>query len=89
MTLGAADGDSAFIPSVYQIEPSSVLEGMEESAEVERVVSYLEEFRMQACKGEQVYVAGNLEKVTTPRSSFHQIVLTYCPRYYEQALKIA
>ena len=83
------DGDSAFIPSVYQIEPLSVLEGMKEAAEVERVVSYLEEFRMQARKDERVYVAGNLEKVTTPRSSFHQIALTYCPRYYEQALKTA
>ena len=81
------DRDAPFIPSVYGIEPLKVLEGAKETLEVNRLVSYLEEFRMQVRKDEPVYVEGNLEKVITARNSFLQIVLTYCPRYYEQVLK--
>ncbi|MCJ7767601.1 nucleotidyltransferase domain-containing protein [Candidatus Bathyarchaeota archaeon] len=81
------DGDAPFIPSRYRVEPLKVLEGAREVLEVSRIVSYLEEFRMQASTDEVIYVEGNLEKVVTPRNSFYQIVLTYCPRYYEQVLK--
>jgi len=81
------DGDAPFIPSRYRVEPLKVLEGAREVLEVSRIVSYLEEFRMQARTDEVIYVEGNLEKVVTPRNSFYQIVLTYCPRYYEQVLK--
>ena len=81
------DGDAPFIPSGYRVEPLKVLEGAREVLEVSRIVSYLEEFRMQASTDEVIYVEGNLEKVVTPRNSFYQIVLTYCPRYYEQVLK--
>jgi len=81
------DGDAPFIPSEYRVEPLKVLEGAREVLEVSRIVSYLEEFRMQASTDEVIYVEGNLEKVVTPRNSFYQIVLTYCPRYYEQVLK--
>ena len=77
-----------FIPSIYGVEPQQVLEGPSEAIEVKRIVSYMEEFRMQAEDGETVYVDGNLEEVTTPKSSFYQIALTYCERYYEQVLKI-
>ncbi|MBX5329294.1 MAG: nucleotidyltransferase domain-containing protein [Candidatus Bathyarchaeota archaeon] len=81
------DCDSPFIPSIYGIEPLEIIEGGTGVDEIERVVSYMEEFRMQAFKDEKVYVEGNLEEVVTSNSSFHQITLTYCPRYYEQALK--
>jgi predicted nucleotidyltransferase len=81
------DEDAPFIPSGYHVEPLKVLEGAREVLEVSRIVSYLEEFRMQASTDEVIYVEGNLEKVVTPRNSFYQIVLTYCPRYYEQVLK--
>jgi predicted nucleotidyltransferase len=77
-----------FIPSVYGIEPQQVLEGPREAIEAKRIVSYMEEFRMQAEDGETVYVDGNLEEVTTPKRSFYQIALTYCERYYEQVLKV-
>jgi hypothetical protein len=30
-----------------------------------------------------------LEEAVSPKGSFHQITLTYCPRYYEQVLKVA
>jgi predicted nucleotidyltransferase len=83
------DYDAPFIPSIYSIEPLRVSEGAKEAHETKRIVSYLEEFRMQAQKGEIVYVEGNLEEVTTSTGSFYQVALTYCPRYYEQVLKVA
>jgi predicted nucleotidyltransferase len=83
------DRDAPFIPSVYSIEPLKVLEGPREALEAERIVSYIEEFRMQVRRDETVYVEGNLENVTNPRRGFYQIALTYCPRYYEQVLKVA
>lgn len=81
------DQDAPFIPSIYKIEPIEILEGPKVE-NVQRILSYVEEFRMQAEKDELVYVEGNLEKVITPTRTFHQITLTYCPRYYEQVLKI-
>jgi predicted nucleotidyltransferase len=83
------DGDAPFIPSVYGIQPIKVLHGTKCTEEATRIVSYMEEFRLQAQKDEEVYVEGNLEEVITPKGNFHQIALTYCPRYYEQVLKVA
>jgi predicted nucleotidyltransferase len=81
------DSDSPFIPSTYGVEPLEVLEGSREALEAERIVSYLEEYRMQVRRDEIVYVEGNLEEVRASNQTFHQIALTYCPRYYEQVLK--
>ena len=81
------DCDAPFIPSIYQIEPIKVLEGTEVE-NLERVLSYVEEFRMQAKRDEEVYVEGNLEQVVGPTKTFEQITLTYGPRYYEQVLKV-
>ncbi len=81
------DRDAAFIPSVYPIEILDVLEGPKVD-DVERIFSYMEEFRMQAKPNEQVLVEGNLEKVVTGTKVFHQITLSYGPRYYEQTLKV-
>lgn len=83
------DQDAAFIPAVYEIKPLTVLHGTKDSHETTRIISYLEEFRMQAQVDEKVYVEGNLEEVETAGGSFHQVTLTYCPRYYQQALKVA
>mgnify|MGYP001070814130 CR=1 FL=1 len=82
------DGDAPFIPSIYGIQPLNVLYGAREAYEAKRIVSFVEEFRMQARRDERVYVEGNLEEVATPRGGFHQITLTYCPRYYKQVLKV-
>jgi len=82
------DQGAPFIPSIYRIQPMTVLHGPRGAEETTRIVSYVEEFRMQAWKDEQVYIEGNLEEVKTPKSSFHQMALTYCPRYYEQVLKV-
>ncbi|MGD8507143.1 MAG: hypothetical protein PVF15_10855 [Candidatus Bathyarchaeota archaeon] len=83
----ADDQDAAFMPSIYQIEPNRIFQG-EKVEDIKRVISYMEEFRMQVQKDEKAYVEGNLEQVNTPEKTFHQIALTYAPRYYEQVLKI-
>jgi predicted nucleotidyltransferase len=83
------DADAPYIPSVYGIQPLEVLKGSKKALEAVRVVSYMEEFRLQARKDETVIVEGTLEEVKSPDGSFYQITLTYCPRYYEQTLKVA
>jgi predicted nucleotidyltransferase len=83
------DSDAAFMPSIYGIEPLKVLEGSKIADEAIRIVSYMEEYRLQAFNDETVLVEGNLEEVRTPGKAYYQIALTYCPRYYEQVLKLA
>lgn len=83
------DVDAPFIPSVYRVTPLEVLSGSRSALEAVRVISYMEEFRQQVQKDETIIVEGNLEEVVSPKGSFHQIALTYCPRYYEQTLKVA
>ncbi len=82
------DAGASFIPSVYVIKPLEVLSGPREASEAVRIFSYMEEFRLQVQKDETVYVEGNLEEVVSPNGGFHQVTLTYCPRYYEQVLKV-
>ncbi len=81
------DQDTPFIPSIYQIEVLKILEGSKVE-NIKRILSYVEEFRMQAKRDENVFVEGILEEVKTKTKKFHQITLTYCPRYYEQTLKV-
>ena len=83
-----SDDEAPFIPSIYGIEPLEVLGGPKEALKATRVFSYMEEFRQQAQKDETVIVEGNLEEVESPAGSFWQVTLTYCPRYYEQVLKV-
>ncbi len=83
-----ADDEAPFIPSIYGIEPLEVISGPKETLEVRRIFSFMEEFRQQAQKDEEVLVEGNLEEVMSPTEQFHQVTLTYCPRYYEQVLKV-
>lgn len=82
------DSEAPFIPSIYHTETLKIVNGLKVE-DIARITSYLEEFRMQAWKDETVYVEGNLEKVETwDGRCFHQITLTYGPRYYEQVLKV-
>ncbi|MCW4003546.1 MAG: nucleotidyltransferase domain-containing protein [Candidatus Bathyarchaeota archaeon] len=83
-----ADDEAPFIPSIYGIEPLKVLDGPKEALEAKRIFSFMEEFRLQAEKDETVIVEGNLEEVASPKSIFLQVTLTYCPRYYDQVLKV-
>jgi len=81
------DSDAPFIPSIYRIEPLEILGGPEVE-DLQRILSYVEEFRMQAKRDEIVHVEGNLEEVATEAKRFHQVTLTYGPKYYEQVLKV-
>ncbi|HDQ07008.1 MAG TPA: hypothetical protein ENN36_09870 [Candidatus Bathyarchaeota archaeon] len=81
------DKDAPFIPSIYQVEVEDILDGPEVE-DIKRIFSYMEEYRMQAKQGEMVLVEGNLEKVVNGDDVFHQITLSYGPRYYEQTLKV-
>jgi predicted nucleotidyltransferase len=82
------DREAAFMPSIYRVEPIKILQG-EKVEDIRRIVSYMEEFRMQVQKDEVAYVEGNLEQVVAPSETYSQITLTYAPRYYEQVLKAA
>ena len=81
------DRDAPYIPSIYQINVKEVLTGPQ-VPNITRIFSYMEEFRMQAKKGEKVLVEGNLEKVIDGTNIYHQITLSYGPRYYEQTMKV-
>ena len=78
------DEDAPFIPSIYQVDVRDVLEGPKVD-DIKRIFSYMEEFRMQAKKGEQVLVEGNLEKVVDGTNVFHQITLSYGPQRFAGA----
>jgi len=81
------DSESAFMPSKYSVE---VLEASRRDVlEAERVVSYIEEFRMQLKRGEKGFVRGWLERVEKRDGScLYQITLTYTrARYSDQVLK--
>jgi predicted nucleotidyltransferase len=79
------DADGDFMPAVYGFEVDDP--SHPRADKVSRIVSYVEEYRMQVRTGERVFVAGHLERVTSLRSPVHQITLSYGPRYYEQTLK--
>ncbi len=83
-----SDDEAPFIPSIYAIEPLEVLSGDKVALAAKRVFSFMEEYRQQAQKDEVVIVEGNLEEVVSPTERFYQVTLTYCPRYYEQVLKV-
>ena len=82
------DSDAPFVPSIYGIEPLKVLEGGNLDG-VRRVVSFVEEFRLQVRRDELVLVEGNVEHVVGSGGGFDQVILSCCPRYYEQVLKVA
>jgi predicted nucleotidyltransferase len=75
----------SFMPSIYTFELDT--SSRPDVKEIHRIISYVEEYRMQVNKGEKIQVKGHVEKVTALRNQFYQITLTYAPRYYEQVLK--
>ncbi len=81
------DADAPFIPSIYQVELIKLLEGPN-IERFRRVLSYVEEFRLQVRRDEEVYVEGHVERVETLTDTFYQITLSHGPRYYEQTLKV-
>ncbi|MFX0096208.1 MAG: hypothetical protein ACFE7E_00440 [Candidatus Hodarchaeota archaeon] len=82
-----AENESYYMPSIYPIEVEEIMSGTRVE-NIIQAISYVEEFRMQARAGERVLIEGNLEKVTVPKGNFHQITLTYGPRYHNQVMKV-
>jgi predicted nucleotidyltransferase len=80
-------GDEAgFMPSIYPVEIKET-SASTPPEKIKRVVSYVEEYRLQLQEGEAALIKGNLEKVTTRDGEFHQITLSYGPYYFDQVLK--
>jgi predicted nucleotidyltransferase len=80
------DRDSYFMPSVYSVEVKKMLKGSNPGP-IDRVVSFVEEFRGLAEVGEKILVEGNLEEVGDSKRKYYQIVLTRTKDYYKQLLK--
>ncbi|MEM4652680.1 MAG: hypothetical protein QW535_01100 [Candidatus Nezhaarchaeales archaeon] len=81
------DRYAPFMPSKYEIEVIEVRGLQPSKVEPIRILSYIEEFRMQLTEDEYGLVAGWLEEVKTKSSTFQQIVLTRREKYYDQVLK--
>jgi predicted nucleotidyltransferase len=79
--------EGGFMPSIYPVRLEEI-EGNIDPGEIRRVVSYVEEFRLQVETGERFLVRGNLEEVETRSGSFHQITLSYGRDYFDQVLKL-
>jgi len=79
--------EGGFMPSLYKVK----LDGIDvniDPGEIERVVSYVEEFRLQAFEGERVLIRGNLERVMAKGGGFHQITLSYGEDYFDQVIRL-
>ncbi|MBS7620094.1 nucleotidyltransferase domain-containing protein [Candidatus Bathyarchaeota archaeon] len=81
-----SDEDSGFMPSVYSVEALRTDPNVAQG--VERVVSYMEEFRLQLETGEIAQVIGRLEKVEMKNRCFNQITLSQGEGYFEQIIKL-
>ncbi len=81
------DRDAFNMESIYKIEILKILEGKKVD-EIVQILSFVEEFRGQVQKDEEILVEGNLERVIFHNKEYYQITLSYGPRYYEQTLKI-
>jgi len=81
------DRDAFFMESLYGIEVQEILEGPAVE-DVNRILSFVEEYRGQAFINERILVEGNLERVILHDTEFHQITLSYGPKYYNQTLKL-
>lgn len=81
-----SDDEGGFMPSIYPVELRE-LDANTDPDQIRRVVSYVKEFRLQLEAGEKVLIRGNLERVETKDEGFHQITLSYGPKYFDQVLK--
>ncbi|RLI07528.1 hypothetical protein DRO42_07950 [Candidatus Bathyarchaeota archaeon] len=81
-----SDEEAGFMPSIYPVELREIDRDVD-PRDLWRVVSYVEEFRLQVEAGETALVRGNLERVETTAGQFYQIVLSYGADYFDQVLK--
>jgi len=82
-----SDDETGFIPSIYPVELKKFDRNID-PRDIWRVVSYVEEFRLQVEAGETALVRGNLERVDATDGQFYQIVLSYGADYFDQVLKV-
>jgi predicted nucleotidyltransferase len=80
-------GDEAgFMPSVYPIKIKYINSNIDPQ-KITRVISFVEEFRLQIQSGETALIKGNLERVVTKNKEFYQITLSYSNNYFNQVIK--
>ncbi|KON30640.1 hypothetical protein AC482_03320 [miscellaneous Crenarchaeota group-15 archaeon DG-45] len=79
-----SDEEAGFMPSIYPVELREMDRDID--GDLRRVVSYVEEFRLQVEAGEDALVRGNLELVEASDGRFYQIALSYGPGYFDQVL---
>jgi len=82
------DSGVYFMPAIYGVEVTKLISGPREALEVSRIISYVDEFRMQAWRDENIYVEGMLEKVIRKGGVDYQVSITYCNEYTDQVLKL-
>ena len=82
-----AGDEGSFMPSVYPVRLLGISYDVD-CSEVHRIVSYVEEFRLQFEAGEIALIRGNLERVEGRDRVFHQITLSYGDDYFDQVLKL-
>jgi predicted nucleotidyltransferase len=78
--------EGGFMPAVYPVWLREI-SGDVDCRDVVRVVSFVEEFRLQLSAGEEALIKGNLERVEREDGVFHQITLSYGEDYFDQILK--
>ncbi len=78
--------EGGFMPAVYPFRLLEISSDVD-YGDVLRIVSYVEEFRLQLDAGETALIRGNLERVEGRDRVFHQITLSYGGNYFDQVLK--
>ncbi|MFQ6053016.1 MAG: nucleotidyltransferase domain-containing protein [Candidatus Bathyarchaeia archaeon] len=81
-----SDDGAGFMPSIYPVELREIDREID-PRDLRRVVSYVEEFRLQVEAGEAALVRGDLERVSTADGEFYQVTLSYGRDYFDQVLK--
>lgn len=81
-----SDDEAGFMPSLYPVRLKEIDADINHHNTC-RIVSYVEEFRLQVEAGESALVRGNLERIETKKGEFYQITLSYGPDYFDQVLK--
>jgi len=82
------DSGVYFMPATYGVEVTKLISGPKEALEASKIISYIDEFRIQAWRDEEVYVEGMLERVVRNDEVEYQVSITYCDRYGDQVLKL-
>ena len=78
--------EGGFMPAIYPVRLREISSDID-CRDVVRVVSFVEEFRLQIEAGEVALIRGNLERVEREDGAFHQITLSYGEDYFDQVLK--